>query len=110
MVAKVTDPVSDNHALVRRLRKIRDRVSFTSACCLSNLEALRSIRKSREDPQHDMHTSMLSTAESIINGYIQNSKSLQEGIDNTIELVSLFLDPTSLCKGIFLTETRLCTG
>lgn len=91
MVAKVTDPVSENHALVRRLRKIRDRVSFTSACCLSNLEALRSICKSRGDSTRDMHTSMLPMAETMINGYIQDSKSLQDGIDNTIELISYTL-------------------
>ncbi|ROV96678.1 hypothetical protein VSDG_05559 [Cytospora chrysosperma] len=91
MVAKVTDSVSENHALVRRLRRIRDRVSFTSACCLSNLEALRSICKSREGPARDMYNSMLPTAETIINGYIQNSKSLQNGIDNTIELISYTL-------------------
>lgn len=101
MVAKVTDPVSENHALVRRLRKIRDRVSFTSACCLSNLEALRSICKSREDSARDMHTSMLPTAETLINGYIQNSKSLQDGIGNTIELVSLLLDQINTCRASF---------
>ncbi|ROW10375.1 hypothetical protein VMCG_02140 [Cytospora schulzeri] len=91
MVAKVTDPVSENHARVRRLRKIRDRVSFTSACCLSNLEVLHSIRKSREESPRHMHTNMLSTTEAIINSHIQNSKSLQNGIDNTIELISYTL-------------------
>ncbi|KUI73382.1 hypothetical protein VM1G_08877 [Cytospora mali] len=91
MVAEVTDPVSENHARVRRLRKIRDRVSFASACCLSNLEVLRSIRRSRGKSPHNMHTSMLSTAETIINGYVRNSKALQDGIDNTIELISCTL-------------------
>ena len=90
MVAKVTDPVSENHVRVRRLRKIRDRVSFASSCCLSNLEVVRSIRQSREDSACGAHTP--STAETAINGYVQNSKALKDAIDNTIELVSLVSD------------------
>ncbi|KAK7739011.1 hypothetical protein SLS53_005908 [Cytospora paraplurivora] len=88
MVAKVTDAVSEGHARVRRLRKLRDRVSFASSCCLSNREVVRSIRKSRKIPTGDVHTSMLSTAETIINGYIRNSRALRDAIDNTIELIS----------------------
>lgn len=61
MVAKVTDAVSEGHARVRRLGKLRDRVSFASSCCSSNLEVVRSIRKSRKIPTGDVHTSMLST-------------------------------------------------
>lgn len=86
MVAKVTDPVSESHARVRRLRRIRDRVSFAASCCLSNLEVLRSIRQSREVSPGAMH--MVSTAETVINGCVQNSNTLKDAIDNTIELVS----------------------
>lgn len=96
MVANVTDTVSENHVRVRRLRKIRDRIGFASACCMSNIEVLNSIRKSRETSPRDMHPGSLSTAETVINGYIRNTKALQDAVDNTIELVSLVLTSISL--------------
>lgn len=93
MVAQIKEAGTQSYVWLRRLRSLRDRVDLASGHCTSNLAVIQSIRKAQQTDAEANGPHHLSVAKGTIEGCIKNAQLLKERIDNTIELVSVCLQP-----------------
>jgi Mg2+ and Co2+ transporter CorA len=74
---------------VQNLRNINDFALFAKACCTSNLDVVKALRKS--DLTHLKDASSLDAQKTILQGYVESSSVLEGRIKNAIDLVGYTL-------------------
>lgn len=85
MVANIAETGEESFQHVKELRNTKDKVSYAIACCMSNLAALSSTQPSIG---HMLAAESSQVWHTLLSGYIESAKLLQDSISNSIELVS----------------------